>query len=544
VVGVDANHPFCHLHKKGINMQENNNIKYIIYARKSTDVSDKQLRSIDDQLAELREYAKNRKLVVVDELIEKQSAKTGGKRPIFKQLVARIKSGEASGILAWHPDRLTRNMRDAADIMELIDDGYLQDLASPTISFTNDPTGKLMLSMSFGQAKYYIDSLRENVKRGFKQKCLRGEYPTRAPFGYLNDARNKTIIVDKNIAPQITQAFELYATGDYSYRAISDYLYDNNVRTTLSQKRLSSNIIKLMLSNVFYTGLFKYSGQIYQGQHKPIVSKELFDKCQEVMNNRSKTKVNTVKVPHPYGSGLIKCATCGMSVYPETHTITQKNGVVRQYTHYRCTKKNKSIKCNEPYISADKLDEQISALIESYSLPKHVAEYFYEQADLDKVQSDSVTKEFITKADTELIELEQKIRRLNDGYADGLFERDYFSDKKVELLGRKQQLEQQLDTSKHTGTKWYENLIEWTEQAETLGKVARVGTGAEKRTACRKLCGTKLTLGSALLEVSEAKNRGEAAQKGENLGTPPWGALVAIGSADDRFAQKSVSVLY
>ena len=82
--------------------------KFFLYARKSTDVEDKQVLSIEAQITELRAYAKQENLDVVEELIEKQSAKIPG-RPIFEKMLERIERGEVNGILAWHPDRLARN---------------------------------------------------------------------------------------------------------------------------------------------------------------------------------------------------------------------------------------------------------------------------------------------------------------------------------------------------------------------------------------------------------------------------------------------------
>jgi len=88
--------------------------KFFLYARKSTDVEDKQVRSIEDQIAELRAFAKQENLNVVDIFIEKQSAKIPG-RPIFNEMLSKIENGEANGILAWHADRLTRNSVDGAE---------------------------------------------------------------------------------------------------------------------------------------------------------------------------------------------------------------------------------------------------------------------------------------------------------------------------------------------------------------------------------------------------------------------------------------------
>lgn len=106
--------------------------KYILYARKSTDVEDKQVLSIEAQLVELRAYAKNEGLQIVDELIEKQSAKTPG-RPIFGSMLKRIETSRASGIIAWHPDRLARNSMGGGQIVYLLDQvSHLQSLKFPT----------------------------------------------------------------------------------------------------------------------------------------------------------------------------------------------------------------------------------------------------------------------------------------------------------------------------------------------------------------------------------------------------------------------------
>ena len=132
--------------------------RFFIYTRKSTDTEDRQIRSIADQLAELRELAMKEQLEIVDTFVEKQTAKIPG-RPIFDDMLTRIEAGEASGILAWNPDRLARNSVDGGKIIYLVDIGKITALKFPTFWFDPTPQGKFMLSIAFGQSKYYIDSL-------------------------------------------------------------------------------------------------------------------------------------------------------------------------------------------------------------------------------------------------------------------------------------------------------------------------------------------------------------------------------------------------
>ena len=197
--------------------ENNQTKKFFIFARKSTDSEDRQIRSIADQLAELRELAKKENIDVVDTLVEKQTAKKPG-RPVFAEMLKRIEAGEATGILAWHPDRLARNSVDGGQIIYLVDTGIIKELKFPTFWFDPTPQGKFMLSIAFGQSKYYIDNLSENIKRGHRQKLKNGLWPQMAPLGYLNNKETKQIYVDKEKSPLIKKAFEAYATGKYTLK--------------------------------------------------------------------------------------------------------------------------------------------------------------------------------------------------------------------------------------------------------------------------------------------------------------------------------------
>ncbi|MDP3758159.1 MAG: recombinase family protein, partial [Candidatus Daviesbacteria bacterium] len=170
--------------------------KFFLYARKSTDVEDKQVLSIDAQLTELREFAKRENLNIAQEFVEKQSAKVPG-RPVFNEMMKRIEKGDADCILSWHPDRLARNSVDGGKIVYFLDIGLLASLKFPQFWFESTPQGKFTLSMAFVQSKYYVDSLSENTKRGLRQKVRMGIFPSQAPVGYLNDSRTKTIVVEK-----------------------------------------------------------------------------------------------------------------------------------------------------------------------------------------------------------------------------------------------------------------------------------------------------------------------------------------------------------
>src|SRR3989338_5110545 len=144
-------------------------------------------------------------------------------------LFRSIEKGEANGILSWHADRLARNSVDGGKIIYLLDTGKLQSLKFPTLWFENTPQGKFMLNIAFGQSKYYIDNLSENVKRGIRQKLRNGVYPNKAPIGYLNEPKTRMIEVDIKTSELVVKAFNLYSTGKYTFIDIDKFFFEHGL---------------------------------------------------------------------------------------------------------------------------------------------------------------------------------------------------------------------------------------------------------------------------------------------------------------------------
>ncbi len=88
-----------------------------------------------------------------------------------------------------------------------------------------------MLNIAFGQSKYYIDNLSENIKRGHRAKLRKGIWPSFAPLGYSNNHKTRDIDVNIEKAPLITKAFELYSTSKYTLKQIAKILKDLGLRS-------------------------------------------------------------------------------------------------------------------------------------------------------------------------------------------------------------------------------------------------------------------------------------------------------------------------
>lgn len=95
----------------GTNSEEKPLLRYVLYARKSSEDVGAQAKSLPDQIKDCLDYAENKGIVVVDTLKESHSAKISGRRPVFAKMLKDLEAGKYDGILAWHPDRLARNSR-------------------------------------------------------------------------------------------------------------------------------------------------------------------------------------------------------------------------------------------------------------------------------------------------------------------------------------------------------------------------------------------------------------------------------------------------
>ena len=261
----------CRLENLAPTSLNNTMLKYFIYCRKSTEDEERQVLSIEAQLTELREYAKREGLFVVKEFTESQTAKEPG-RPVFNQMLAEIEKGKAQGVLAWNPDSLARNSIDGGRIIYLVDTGKIKSLKFPTFWFEPTPQGKFMLSVALGQAKYYTDNLRENILRGIRQKLRRGELPAKAPLGYFNEPRLRTIEPDPKTFNKVKLCLEAFATGNYTLSQIRDKMSSLGLVGARSKKKMPLSSIEHILTNPFYYGYFRYKGDLYQGTHKPMIT--------------------------------------------------------------------------------------------------------------------------------------------------------------------------------------------------------------------------------------------------------------------------------
>jgi len=432
-------------------------MKYILYARKSTEEDDRQVLSIEAQLVELQEYAAKEKLEIVASFQEAKTAKEPG-RMKFAEMLSLIERGKADGIISWHPDRLARNSVDGGKIIHFVDRGLIKSLKFPTFWFEPTPQGLFMLNIAFGQSKYFVDNLRENVKRGLRQKIRNGVWPGWAPVGYLNNAKTRGIDVDSDKAPKVKKLFEMYATGAFTLRSLANWCKEKDLYGNLGKEIALSNV-QSILQNVFYIGLMKYGGEIHEGQHEPLISKKLFDTCQEVMAKRG--RVHKLHKNDFAFLGLFKCASCGCSI-----TAEKQKG----HNYYRYTKK-KGLCQEKHYLREEALTEQITSYLQKASLSSQDTEKVLAAlgSEQDKAREDAQAEVSVSKE--QLASVETKLRKLLDIYlADALSTEEYAA-KKQSLLSQKVALNEKITDFETKGLSWLEPAREFVKSLNQATKL-------------------------------------------------------------------------
>ncbi len=390
-------------------------IKYFAYLRKSTEGEEKQALSIDGQRRKAVEIFPD--LQIIEFLEERHSAFKPYNRPVFNNMMERIRKGEAQGIITWHPDRLSRNEIDAATITYLARTGVIKELKFGSYNYDNSPEGIMMLQMSLSQSQYSSSKLGKDVKRGLGDKAEIGWWPGPSKPGYLNTPNGqkgkKIILNDPERFPIIKKVFNTLLTHLYSPSQVLDMLnndwgYTSGPRGKFGGKPMSHSYYYKMLSDTFYYGSFEFpknSGKWYQGKHEPMISKEEYDEIQMMIGRSLSNPRVGNRQDAFYGSFF--CGECGGTMTPDfkiqtictncnhkfssrnkdccpscgTKLVDMINPKQLKYIYY-CCKKNKDRNCKQTKnIEEKQLNDQIIEILNQIRISEKMKKWFIKQLD-------------------------------------------------------------------------------------------------------------------------------------------------------------------
>lgn len=460
-------------------MDMENKLRYVRYSRKSSEAKEKQVASINDQNLECEQYALKEGLNISHSLQESKSAYKPEKREVFNKMVELIKTGQADAILAWKPDRLSRNPQEGGMILQLLQDGILKEIRTPMGEIYNPNSDHLILQIHFGMANQYSRLLSQNVLRGLKHKVERGEYPGNFIFGYkmFGEKGKKNLVPNEFEAPLIKKSFELAKTGQYSLMHITTFLFSNGL-TAKNGKKICKESVRRILMNPTYYGYFKYKGQLYRGNYEPLITKALFDEVQDALKDRSKPQINVWdKVSY---NGLVRCPNCHSAI---TTTVKiryyKETDRTAKYVYLHCTRRKGP--CKEYPVTIDDFEDKLLEKISKISIDKEVWELGVKL--LKAKNKDELNKNHkqLDKYHMEYKSVQARISQIIEMRANNELTKDEFMIQKQLYLQEQARIEGLINDIKSSGQNWLELAEEFLDNAFYARSVMESDKIIEKR---------------------------------------------------------------
>ncbi len=464
------------------------------YWRKSQEDKDRQVASIPRQKQSTARLKKLYDIPIVFTAEESKSAKIPHNRPKFDELLNLVESGAVYYILCWKANRLCRNALEAGKIIQLVNEGKLE-IYTEHGNFNKE--NAIMLTIEFGFSTKYSIDLSNDIKDGLEKKVSDGIYPAKAKLGYLNTPTKqqgtRNIVEDPNSFDLCKQWWSIMASGtvtvDESLRQITALGLRRN------GKPITRSSAYRFFRDEFYTGHFKWHDQLHVGKHTQMVSMSDFLKVQNFLTDKGKKGKGETQLPF---QGFIRCS-CTATVTAEKHTKKYKNGTSQTFYYYRCTKKKGE--CNERYMNAKIIEEQIRAYIDDLTLhPRYVAlvRKILKRETANRFGSIAKLRELQTK---ELEKIDKKLEVLYERKVDGAIDPERFKKQKNTLiLQQKRVKEQTFDNHEY----WDQVIDRTLDFAETMRETFESGDSFKKQMVL-KILGSNLIIRGQKLEL-EAKN--------------------------------------
>ena len=476
--------------------QKTGTIKYFLYARKSSEQEDRQVLSIDSQKSELESVAKKERVNIVNRFEESHSAKDPG-RKIFNEIIGRIEKGEANAILAWHPNRLSRNSIDTGYLIYLMDQNKLLEIRTPGQTFKNTPNDKFLLNLLCSQAKLENDNKGVDVKRGLRRKVELGWHPGPAPIGYLNTPDKekgfKTIRKDSKMFPIIRKMFDMVLSGSYTAPRVHEIAVNQ-----WGLKKLARSGFYRTLYNPFYYGWFEWprgSGNWHKGKHEPMITREEFDRIQGLLHPGQKPKPEK----HVFAyTGMIRCSECGCMVTAENKVKRNKQGGEHYYTYYHCTKRRGA--CSQKCIEIKDLEKQIAKTLGGIEVPSEFHNWAMIWLREENTKESSDRNTILNNLQKNYETCVRKLDTLIDMRASGEITDDEFNKKKSSVAQEKARLQELLNDTDNRIDSWLDvahRVIKFSEDA----KEAFENKGLQAKKIILAALGSNLLLKDRILVI-------------------------------------------
>jgi site-specific DNA recombinase len=402
--------------------------KYFAYTRVSTTRQGEQGVSLKQQEEAIRQFAERGDLGISEWFEEQETAAKSG-RPVFERMLKRLRAGLAQGVIIHKIDRSARNLKDWAELGQLIDRGIEVHFANESLDMTSRG-GRLSADIQAVVAADFIRNLREETKKGFYGRLKQGFMPLPAPVGYVDHGSRQPKTIDPVSGPLVREVFELYASGRFGLNALTKELGSIGLRGKKGHA-VTRNGVHRILRNPFYIGLIRIHKEkmTFEGNHERLIPKSLFDRVQDVLKGK-RVRGNTIH--HFKYSRLIRCQTCGRSLIADLKK--------EKYVYYRCH----TTACPLTNVPEGSVEDELLKTIQTFQMTPEELEVLDIEVEAKRIEADPQKKNEREALNFKLVSLDERKSKLTDAYLDGALDRADYEQRKTALHMERLNLEEQL----------------------------------------------------------------------------------------------------
>jgi site-specific DNA recombinase len=451
----------------------------VIYARVSSKEQEKEGFSIPAQLKLLKEYASANGFAVVQDYVDVETAKQTG-RAAFGEMVAYLKAHPVVRVmLVEKTDRLYRNLKDWVTVDELEVEIHFPK-EGVVLSRESRSSEKFMHGIKVLMAKNYVDNLSEETRKGMLEKAEQGIWPSFAPLGYRNldgpDGK-KIIAPDPDVAPIISRLFDWYATGRLSLKEAAQKARDAGLVCRKSGAKVPVSTVHSILRNRIYTGWFEWNGKMIQGRHEALVSVELWERVQAVMDGRFAKKHR--RMTHDFAfSGLIACSKCGCSVVGEIKK--------QRYVYYHCTGyadkcQGNPATCRRRYVREEALEQQFTSLLGQLHFDDEVLSWVQEALRASHADKRREQEDAIARLRREYDRLQRRLDAMYVDKLDGRVDAAFFDKMAAEWRAEQARCQREIDRHQEADKSYMDEGVQILELARNAKRLFERQEPRQKR---------------------------------------------------------------
>ncbi|MBE9602657.1 recombinase family protein [Pedobacter sp. MC2016-24] len=441
--------------------------------------------SIDAQRHRLENYCSRRNLEILKtfEIVE---SSTNGDRDQFMGMLQFVTSQkETIAIVADKVDRVQRSFKEYPMLDSLIQKGKIElhfNTENYVIHKDSVSQERLMWSMGVVMAQSYVDCLKDNVKRSIDHKIRQGEWIAMAPLGYINvrEGERGSLVIDEHRAHLVRRIFEEYATGTFTYQEMTNKTKTWGLKNRVGKKHyLPRTQVVRILNNPFYYGVMEIKGKLYDHKYPPIISKELFDYCQDVTAGRNIRPFTLCNGREYVFRGILTCGVSGHVVTADTKTKNYKNGSRGEWTYLRCFNPAKPEK--RMWVREEKIIAQAASALKRLNISPDLLKVVISSVR----ETDKAEREFLQRQMSEFQRehslLQNRLDKLMDLLLDGVISQKEFQNKKEKIREDQRDLESQIGKNRECDDSFKNALISLISGVSNAHTLFEGSTNEQKR---------------------------------------------------------------